>query len=82
VTADGHDGHDDPVSSEVPAVAKDFVANLSDARRIDEHATGGCLVCNARTVRIELNDVAVLREENLYMPVGATHDPGGYSRML
>ena len=82
MTADGDDGHDDPVASQVPAVAKHLVADLSDPRGIDEHAAGGRLVCNASAMGIELNDVAVLRQQHLDVTIGATHDLGRYPRVL
>ena len=80
--ADGDDGHDDAVACQVPAVTKHFVADFSDPRGIDEHATGGRLVCNASAMGIELNDVAVLREQHLDVTIRAAHDLGRNPRVL
>jgi hypothetical protein len=82
VTTDGDDRDDDPVPSQVSAVTKDLIADLADPRGIDEHATGGRLVCNASAMGIELNDVAVLREQYLDVTIRATHDLGGNTRVL
>ena len=73
VPADGDHGDDDAVAGEVPPVAQHFVADLADARDVDEHAAGRRLVGDARAVPIELDDVAVLREQHLHLRLDATH---------
>ena len=49
---------------------------------VDEYAAGGRLVCNASAIGVELNDVAVLCQQNLDVTVCAAHDPGRYPRVL
>ena len=50
LAADRDDRDDDAVAGEVPAIAQHFVADLADARHVDQHASGGRLVGNARAV--------------------------------
>ncbi len=64
--ADRDDGDDDAVTGEMPAVAQHLVADLADARDVDEDAAGRRLVGDAGAGPVELDDVAVLRQQHLH----------------
>jgi hypothetical protein len=63
------DGDDPQRSRPSPArcagSTEHLVADLADARHVDQHAAGGHLVRDAGAVLVELDDVAVLGEQHL-----------------
>jgi hypothetical protein len=82
VSADGDNGDNDAVASQVPSVAEYLIAHLADACGVDEHTPGGRPVCNASAMGVELDDVAILRQQDLDLTVCSTHDLRRYSRVL
>ena len=80
--ADRHDGDDDAVSGEVTTIAQHLVGHLARACRVDEHAARRRLLREAGPVPVELDDVAVLRQEDLQLAVGPAHDALRHPRML
>src|SRR5258708_32600652 len=63
-------------------VAQDLVAYFADPRHVDQHASCRGLARNPRAAGIELDDVAVFREQHLYGLLGAAHHAPGDARML
>ena len=63
-------------------VAKDLVADLAGARRVDQHAPGRRLVGDPRARAVELDDVAVLCHQHLQRRLDAAQHPLGHPRML
>ena len=67
LAADRDHRDDQAVAGEVAPVAQHLVADLADARDVDEHAAGRRLVGDARALPVELDDVAVLGEQHLQL---------------
>ena len=64
---DGDDRHDHAVDREVPAIAQHFVADLADARAVDEHAAGRTPFPTMRAALvIEADHVAVLGGDHVH----------------
>ena len=79
---DGDDRHDQAVFGQVAAIAEHLVAHLARPRAVDQHAADRRLAGDAGALGVELQDVAVLGQEDLRLRLAPGEHALGDARML